>query len=466
MARPDKKKSPPKDGMAAPTPRSMRTLMIWWGVFLIALFIVMARVVPVGGDGPTFFKVRRDKKAISRAESMERDGLWHAAAEAYEKIAQDEAGDATLRSSASERLAMIYSEKLDQPDKAEVAKERAYFLQPDPMKKASLKPGSAAKERAKAKEADGPKFALPEGTTTIAKIGDADVTMEEILYAWSRIHSDKEPTAKDLQPFIQEYLDNVLLSEEARRRGDDESTEQLLGMRFIERQMLARGVTRTLMPKADRAAVEKFYQERGGDWMREAAFRAAHIVVRQQADSDEVAKRLAAGEDFKAVAKTASLDQKQLPEGSDLGWIGASEQFIPHVGAMPSLAAKLAARDDGYTTGPLPTARGFEWIKVVEKRPAAPAPLDEVYKEVETRYLKETYARAKEDLLKKLKGELKIEAYGDRLKEAISKLTAPPAPKPEAEFPKPAATPAATPAKPQEPLPAPIAPAESGPKSD
>lgn len=75
----------------------------------------------------------------------------------------------------------------------------------------------------------------------------------------------------------------------------------------------------------------------------------------------EIRERLAAGEDFAALARTYSEDPVSAADGGDLGWVGA-EQLVPEfVRAMNAL-------EPGEISQPVRTPFGLHLIQVLERR--------------------------------------------------------------------------------------------------
>lgn len=119
---------------------------------------------------------------------------------------------------------------------------------------------------------------------------------------------------------------------------------------------------------ANDAALKKVYDE------RKAAFyenqpkqrHVRQILVKLEAQptetddanakkkADALAARIAKGEPFAKVAKSASDDARSKVRGGDLGW-----QRVGGTSLDPAVDAKLAAAKDGEVVGPVKTASGY-----------------------------------------------------------------------------------------------------------
>ena len=68
------------------------------------------------------------------------------------------------------------------------------------------------------------------------------------------------------------------------------------------------------------------------------------------------------GADFAGLAKTHSDDASTKNEGGDLGWVKEGE------GVSEALSEVIFSMDKGEVRGPIKTDRGFEVLKLVERR--------------------------------------------------------------------------------------------------
>jgi len=98
--------------------------------------------------------------------------------------------------------------------------------------------------------------------------------------------------------------------------------------------------------------------------------RARHILVETEEQAKELKERLAAGEDFAALAKEHSIDRGSAARGGDLGWFGRGAMVAPFEEAAFSLKP-------GEISDPVRSSFGYHLILVEERREAREAVLDE-----------------------------------------------------------------------------------------
>jgi len=87
---------------------------------------------------------------------------------------------------------------------------------------------------------------------------------------------------------------------------------------------------------------------------------ARHILVATEEEAAQVLTRVAAGEDFAAVAKEISLDKSSGQNGGDLGWFGRGQMVAPFEDAVFALELN-------QLSAPVKTDFGYHIIQVLEK---------------------------------------------------------------------------------------------------
>ena len=109
------------------------------------------------------------------------------------------------------------------------------------------------------------------------------------------------------------------------------------------------------------ASLRRYFEERRDQFSQNCL---SHILVRSEADADAVRARLAAGENFAAVAKAVSADTGSGAKGGDLG-CNPKGVFVPE---FDEAASSLPV---GQLSEPVQTQYGFHVILVQERKEAA-----------------------------------------------------------------------------------------------
>lgn len=198
---------------------------------------------------------------------------------------------------------------------------------------------------------------------------------------------------------LEEVIDQKLLASEAVNRNLDKTPlaqrrldaakERILGDMLVEN---------TVDSAIDDKAVEALYQEQLKLAKKADEIRARQILVKTEADAASVAKLIATGASFEALAMERSIDQATRFNGGDLGY------FTTDI--MPDAYAKaLKDAQKGQVIGPFAVSGGYALVKIEDRRQEAPLSLEEARPQI-VRFL--TYDQVKQ-LLTKLRGKAKVE---------------------------------------------------------
>ena len=258
----------------------------------------------------------------------------------------------------------------------------------------------------------------------------------------------------------------ILANEVNERRGDNKVPDEKIIEELIKRELLSQELTaseRLKDPKLaakienaqrmmlSQAAAEAFiesvqvtdadlkkeYDERVGP-MKNAEYRAKHILVETEQAAKDIIAKLTKGEKFEALAKKFSKDPGSKDKGGELGW------FSPQQMVQPFSDAVMKLKNGETTQAPVQSQFGWHIIVREESREQAPPPFDAVKDQlknmVQTKKLQEHIG----ELQAKAKVENKLPAQPA----APAKEAAPPAPAGNAPT-------APTGAKPAHPTPAP-----------
>ncbi len=204
--------------------------------------------------------------------------------------------------------------------------------------------------------------------------------------------------------------DMTLLAKAAEAQKLDQTPE------FAQRAAYARtkALMESLMTKEAKAAVtaeakRKTYEEFVKSSPAETEVRARHILVEDEGNAKDIAKKAKAGEDFVKLAKENSKDSAE--DGGDLGYF-TKEQMVPE---FAEAAFKL---EKGQVSDPVKSQFGWHIIKLEDKR-QKPVP---AYEQVEDQVEQYLVRKSQADLVTKLRADAKVE-----------KTTAAPAPAPAAD---------------------------------
>lgn len=202
---------------------------------------------------------------------------------------------------------------------------------------------------------------------------------------------------------INELVGSELAYQEAQKQGIDKMPDYKINEELSQRKLLVNIFLADFMKKnpvteADiKAAYEQYKKELG-----DKEYNARHILVKTEAEANEILAQVKKGSDFAKLAKEKSMDPGSKEKGGDLGWFSPAGMVKPFSEAVTTL------KKGEVTAAPVQTQFGWHVIKMVDTR-ATQVPTYEKVKESLERTLQQ---RKLEKMMLDLKAKAKIEVTG------------------------------------------------------
>ena len=238
----------------------------------------------------------------------------------------------------------------------------------------------------------------------LAQVGERRITASELMDFIQRLPAQLKTQQSGLdgyRDYLQTIIDKEIFLQEAVNRGlaetpevaqklQKEKAERLLRLLF-EREFLSK-------VHVDEQELRAAYE--AADKEREVKLRL--IIVATQADADEIRQRLAAGEDFAALALSRSLHQATAPQGGELdGYLTAKR--IPTY-----LRQHINALVTGEYSAPIRLPNGqFGIYQVMHARPMSFATASN---ELEAKLREEKTTELIETFLAQLRADIGLQA--------------------------------------------------------
>ncbi len=136
--------------------------------------------------------------------------------------------------------------------------------------------------------------------------------------------------------------------------------------------------------------------------MGDKEYNARHILVKTEAEANDILAQLKKGTDFAKLAKEKSLDPGSKEKGGDLGW------FSPAGMVKPFSDAVVGLKKGELSATPIQTQFGWHVIKMVDSRATQVPAYDKVKEGLELTLQQ----RKLEKMMLGLKDKAKIEVAG------------------------------------------------------
>jgi|WetSurMetagenome_2_1015567.scaffolds.fasta_scaffold388349_1 peptidyl-prolyl cis-trans isomerase C len=234
-----------------------------------------------------------------------------------------------------------------------------------------------------------------------AKVGGVELTYETLR---SRMAKEGLSSGRE-SDFIDNWVNEELLAQEARRQGLSRDDDLKWELEKIENQLLInRLIEKTFAEKIriSDAEIADFYDKNKTLFtLDEDEVRFLHVLVRTQADADAALQEIRAGKTFEQTARERSIDPFR-EKGGDVGFVRRSD-------AVPEVARVAFSLAEGSLSPVFRSAQGFHLIKVVRKHAKGEVrDLAEVRDEIMQRLRVEKERKAYFDLLYQLKSGQKV----------------------------------------------------------
>lgn len=243
----------------------------------------------------------------------------------------------------------------------------------------------------------------------LAKVNGEELTEEEMRAELSLAYGDSILPGTKLD-YLNRWIDNQLLYEEAKRKGLEKLPEVKMRARQAAKDIMVLSLLNDQIAKNIQVSEDEarsFYDQNKDFFKREQEeIRASHILFSGQAQADSASARLKKGEDFKLLARGLSLDSLTRNTGGDIGYFSLSN-------TDPVVARVASGLQIGMVSLPFKTAMGYHILKVTDRKPKGSIrDFDEVKAALMNQLLQEKRSQAISSLLGELKKKAKIEKLG------------------------------------------------------
>jgi peptidyl-prolyl cis-trans isomerase C len=178
-------------------------------------------------------------------------------------------------------------------------------------------------------------------------------------------------TADGRRLLLNNMIDSRLLYMEAVHRGLDKDPVLRDRLQSFAEQLLSSELSKRLLQDilVGEQEAKAYYDAHPEEFTTPEQVRARHILLKTEAEADEILKLLKQGSKFEDLARSRSTDTRTAPTGGELGWFRR--------GVMAPEFEKAAFRlEIGALSGAVAGSFGFHIIQVEEKRAEQINPFD------------------------------------------------------------------------------------------
>ncbi len=248
--------------------------------------------------------------------------------------------------------------------------------------------------------ADAPKSADP----VVARVnGDAihrsDV-MREMQMAGPQLQ--QLPPQMIYPQILQKMIATKVVAQKGYAEGMEKNAEVKERVKGLEAQVVAEAyVHKQIEPKITEAKIKERYDQLSAKFKPQDEVRARHVLVKTEAEADDVIKQIKGGADFAKLAEEKSKDTGSAKQGGDLGY------FVHDAMVKAFADAAFGMKVGEVSDKSVKTEFGYHVIKVEDKRKSSPPPIAEVKEQIANQLGQELT----NDEVKALEAKAKIEKF-------------------------------------------------------
>jgi peptidyl-prolyl cis-trans isomerase C len=241
----------------------------------------------------------------------------------------------------------------------------------------------------------------------VAKVNGKNVLQSEVLALRDEMAAQMPqimsiPVERILPELTERAVDRRLLTDAAKQAGMEKDADVKKQLDMIRTELMQRAfLSREVEKQVTDEALRKMYDEQITSFVPEEEVHARHILLKTEEDAKAVIVKLKAGEDFEALAKSASVGPTG-PRGGDLGYF-TKDAMLPAFSE-----AAFALEKGAYSQAPVQTEYGWHVIKVEDRRKTAAPTFEEVKDQLRSQMAQAAMVDIVDGLRKKAKVEILV----------------------------------------------------------
>ncbi|HEX9448145.1 MAG TPA: peptidylprolyl isomerase [Dongiaceae bacterium] len=242
--------------------------------------------------------------------------------------------------------------------------------------------------------------------TVVARINGKDITRQDVIESATNLPPQIKANLEMVFPQLTERLVGLtLITAEGRdQKLQDDPEVKAIVQKFEDEAIRQVFLTRLVKSKITDNAVKAKYDQDLKDHPPQDEVKVAHILVKTEAEANDVLAELKKGTDFAKLAKDKSIDKGSAVNGGDLGMY-----FSQNGGEVvqPFADAAFALKTGEVSTKAVQTQFGWHIIKVEDRRKQTPPSFDQQKDQIRQQLAEDVVQQEVKDL----RGKAKVEMF-------------------------------------------------------
>ncbi len=221
-----------------------------------------------------------------------------------------------------------------------------------------------------------------EQAQVVARVGDREITVDELQAQWKQASRLKIQGVSELQrkkELVDKLVGDQVVIMEAYKEGLDNQVDNDSGLADQKNRIILTALYQKEIAdkcKVTESEMRKEYQR------TKEEIHAAHILVETEPEAEEIYEALKGGADFEELARERSIDPTVEANQGDLG-------FFTWGKMVPEFQEAAFAMREGEISKPVKTTYGWHVIKLIERREQEQSPFEESKELIKTKLTNE-----------------------------------------------------------------------------
>ncbi|UJP06112.1 MAG: peptidylprolyl isomerase [Nitrosomonas sp.] len=240
-----------------------------------------------------------------------------------------------------------------------------------------------------------------QSTGSVAKVNGISIPQSRLELMVKANVAQGQPDGPEMRKALRENLiAEEILAQEAVKKGLDRDSEVIAQMEIARQAVLVRAFQADYIKHnmVSDETLRKEYEVLKVQ-MGDKEYKARHILVATEDEAKDTIGKLKKGGNFAKLAAEKSLDDGSKENGGELNWSPPAAYVRPFAEALVQLSK------GGRTDQPVQTNFGWHVIELMDIRPMAVPPFEEVKQNIQQRVLQREFATVVQDLRSKAKVE-------------------------------------------------------------
>ena len=236
---------------------------------------------------------------------------------------------------------------------------------------------------------------------SVAKVNGVSIPQSRLELLVKANVAQGQPDGPEMRKALRENLiAEEILAQEAAKKGLDRDPEVIAQMEIARQAVLVRAfqadyIKHNMISDDTLRKEYEILKVQMGD----KEYKARHILVADESEAKDIIAKLKKGGNFAKLAAEKSLDDGSKENGGELNWSPPAAYVRPFSEALVQLSK------GGRTDQPVQTSFGWHVIELMDIRPMAVPPFEEVKQNIQQRVLQREFANVVQDL----RGKAKVE---------------------------------------------------------